>query len=439
MALLNKGDKIKLTGKTGAAIVEEFLAEGMQGEIYKVKYQGKYYALKYYKNVVNMATMRTIIQNNLEQGSPDKNFLWPLYITEMDHEKKTFGYLMELYDSTKFKPLKRFRYSGRTGVCFTNFDTLYTAAYNICKSFRKLHLSGYAYLDVSDSNIVADPKTGDILICDCDNCIPSITNLNPGIKGTPGFMAPEVLMGKNRPNRTSDYFSLAVLLFELFYVDHPLEGKATLSRPLTDELGAKMFGEYATFVMKPGKNPNGPVPGKTDVVLERWNGNLYPLDAKALFLHAFTTGLDARKRVSETEWIKMLVRMRGQTLVKGTQTRFFNVYKPEQLPANVYTAQCGNLRFILADGSKVYQPQLEEGMTEIVAETKEKDSFHKVVGTVFESPKNKHLLGLRNDQEGTIWYVTVPGRKQETVSYGEAIRISHGMKIMIHGKEVEVF
>jgi len=37
MALLNKGDKIKLTGKTGAAIVEEFLAEGMQGEIYKVK------------------------------------------------------------------------------------------------------------------------------------------------------------------------------------------------------------------------------------------------------------------------------------------------------------------------------------------------------------------------------------------------------------------
>ena len=33
MALLNKGDKVKLTGKSGDVIVEEFLAEGMQGEV----------------------------------------------------------------------------------------------------------------------------------------------------------------------------------------------------------------------------------------------------------------------------------------------------------------------------------------------------------------------------------------------------------------------
>lgn len=437
MALLKKGDKVKLTGKTGDVLVEEFLDEGMQGEIYKVKYQGKPYALKYYKNVVNIKKMRKIIQKNVNHGLPDKNFLWPLYVTEMDCEKNTFGYLMELYDTKKYKPLVDFRYSGRTGVHFATFDALYTAAYNICKSFRKLHLSGYAYLDISDHNIMADPKTGEVLICDCDNCVPSVSHLNPGILGTPGFMAPEILTGKSKPNRTSDYFSLAVLLFELFYVDHPLEGKMTLSRPLTDELGAKMFGEYATFVMKPGKNPNGPVPGKTDIVIERWNGNLYPWDTKALFLHAFTTGLDVRMRVMETEWIRMLVRMRGQTLVKGTKTQFFNAYRPETLPPNVYAARCGNLRFILTGGSKIYQPQLEDGTTEIMNNSEE-DSFHKVVGTVIESRNKKHPVALRNEQKGTVWHVTAEGKKPETISYGEAILISHGMKIMIHGKEVVV-
>lgn len=437
MALLNKGDKVKLDGKTGTVVVDEFLDEGMQGEIYKVTYQGKPYALKYYKNVVNIEKMHTIIQKNVAHGSPDKNFLWPLYITKMDHEKNTFGYLMELYDAKQYKPLVAFRYSGRTGVHFSTFDALYTAAYNICKSFRKLHLSGYAYLDISDHNILANPETGEILICDCDNCVPSVSHLNPGILGTPGFMAPEILTGKSKPNRTSDYFSLAVLLFELFYVDHPLEGKMTLSRPLTDELGAKMFGEYATFVMKPGKNPNGPVPGKTDTVIKRWNGNLYPLDTKALFLHAFTTGLDTRKRVPETEWIRMLVRMRGQTLVKGTETQFFNAHRPETLPPNVYAAQCGDLRFILTGGSKLYQPQLEDGTTEVMSDLEE-DSFHKVVGTVIESRKNKRLLGLRNDQKDTVWYATIPGKKQETISFGEAILLTHGLNVMIHGKEVVV-
>jgi len=61
-----------------------------------------------------------------------------------------------------------------------------------------------------------------------------------------------------------------------------------------------------------------------------------------------------------------------------------------------------------------------------------------IAHTVVESRKNKRLLGLRNDQKDTVWYAAIPGKKQETISFGEAILLTHGLTVMIHGKEVVV-
>ena len=38
-------------------------------------------------------------------------------------------------------------------------------------------------------------------------------------------MAPEIVTGKAKPSRNTDLFSLAVLLFYMFMLNHPLEGK----------------------------------------------------------------------------------------------------------------------------------------------------------------------------------------------------------------------
>ena len=439
MTMLACGDVIYLDDVYDQVVVQKFLDEGGQGEVYQVLFQGKPYALKYYKPGLKVDEMYNIIYSNMKKGAPDENFLWPLHITRKDPVRKSFGYLMELYDPARYKSLSEFRYSKRTGVAFATFDSMYNAAYNICKSFRKLHFSGYTYMDISDRNILADPNTGEVLICDCDNCIPSVSKLNPGIVGTPGFMAPEILMGECRPNRSSDQFSLAVLLFELFYVDHPLEGAATLSRPLTDQLGALMFGKYATFVMKPGKNPNGPVPGKTDTVIKRWNGNMYPEDMKEIFLRAFTTGLDKNGRLLETEWIRLLVKLRGQTLTRGTKSQFVNAYKQEALPKDAFAARCGNLRFVLAPGSSIYKTQLQDGEVNLnQLQGQDEDDFHKVVARVGASSAKERMVCIRNEMKDCTWQIASPKLKNHMAAFGDVVVLEHGMKIFIRGKVIHI-
>jgi hypothetical protein len=56
-------------------------------------------------------------------------------------------------------------------------------------------------------------------------------------------MAPEVVLGKSRPSRETDYFSLSVLLFYLFHIQHPLLGKKILSIRAWDlPAREKLFG-----------------------------------------------------------------------------------------------------------------------------------------------------------------------------------------------------
>ena len=87
---------------------------------------------------------------------------------------------------------------------------------------------GAKYQDISFGNLFFNPDNGDVLICDNDNV--SFDNSKPGgVLGTPGFMAPEIVRGEKRPSKDTDRYSLSVLLFYLFMVNHPLEGKLEAS------------------------------------------------------------------------------------------------------------------------------------------------------------------------------------------------------------------
>jgi serine/threonine protein kinase len=72
-----------------------------------------------------------------------------------------------------------------------------------------------------------------------------------GILGKARYMAPEIVLGKNMPDKYSDRYSLAVILFLLFYGGHPLEGKKVLSCScMTESYEKKFYGSeiygYAT-------------------------------------------------------------------------------------------------------------------------------------------------------------------------------------------------
>ena len=105
---------------------------------------------------------------------------------------------------------------------FKSFEAMVNAAMKICEGFKALHLSGLSYQDLNDGNFFIHPETGDVLICDNDNVAPE--GVTSGILGKARYMAPEVVTGKTMPNKYTDRYSLSVVLFLLFYANHPLEG-----------------------------------------------------------------------------------------------------------------------------------------------------------------------------------------------------------------------
>ena len=122
------------------------------------------------------------------------------------------------------------------------------------ESFRLLHLSGLCYRDVSLANVFFDPRTANIRICDVDNV--GIDDGSSKVLGTPLFMAPEIVRDtafRTFPSRSTDLHSLAVLLFFLLFMEHPLIGRK-VDRGLWDEQHALIhFGREPVFVLCPGR------------------------------------------------------------------------------------------------------------------------------------------------------------------------------------------
>jgi len=222
---------VRLTVGSGQeCIVEEFLGGGGQGEVYRVKIGSENYALKWYFNHNQTPQLKKSLSELVKRGSPSNNFLWPKLIIECE---KQFGYVMDLRPPEYEKSQK---------LLDRKFSLSYSKACNAClllaDSFRKLHINGLSYQDISWGNIFINPKDGNILICDNDNVTPHGSTV-AGIGGTYGFMAPEVVRGEKLPDTYTDMFSLAALMFQMLFLEHPLNGSRWADIACWGELAKK--------------------------------------------------------------------------------------------------------------------------------------------------------------------------------------------------------
>ncbi len=304
MIELSNNETVSLNGGGSATVIKE-LGRGGQGIVYLVKVNGEQKALKWYMNAPDDNFYHNL-EYNIAQKAPSPAFLWPERLT--DKQKGSYGYIMGLrpqnyYEFGQFLLLK---------IRFKSFFAVLNAAMMICEGFNKLHIKGYSYQDLNDGNFFINPDTGDVLICDNDKVMPQ--GRKSGIMGKARFMAPEVVAG-NAPDKSSDRYSLALLLFELFYFNHPLEGARVAACPCMTETNEKRFyGSEAIFIFDPNDKSNLPVRGLHNNVINRWS--LLPAILRDAFIKEFSQDClkNPTKRKIEREWQKVISSVRDSLI-----------------------------------------------------------------------------------------------------------------------------
>jgi serine/threonine protein kinase len=284
--------------------IEKFLGGGGQGEVYRADLGGRAVAVKWYFRRSATPQQRWLLEDLVRRPAPTSCFLWPI---EMVSDAKTpgFGYVMGLRES---------RYKGIVDLMKRriepSFRALITAGIQLADSYFQLHSAGLCYRDISFGNVFFDPNSGDVLICDNDN-VTINGGEQSGVLGTPKFMAPEVVRGEAVPSRDTDLYSLAVLLFYMLMVHHPLEGQRELQVKCMDLPAMnRLYGTDPVFIFDPKNDTNRPDPKFHRNAIEYWS--VYPETVRELFTRSFTAGLrnPQQGRVKETEWRSTMLQLR---------------------------------------------------------------------------------------------------------------------------------
>lgn len=409
--------------------VLSLLGSGGQGEVYEVECGGIHYALKWYFPDSATEEQKSILENLINKGAPDKMFLWPL---ELVKKEEIFGYIMPLRPKNYKSIVDMMKRKAEP-----SFYYLCKAAYNLVTGFEKLHSAGFSYRDISFGNVFFDPDNGDVLICDNDNAASSTVKCS--VRGTPRFMAPEIVRGEADPSHDTDLYSLAVLLFYMFMLSHPLDGKKESEIKCMDTAAMnKIYGSQPIFVYDPTDRSNRPVRGIHDNVIIYWG--LYPQELKDLFTQSFTTGLrEPNKRVIEKKWLDIIGNMMSciELCPKCGAEVFFDEAKV--LSKKEHT--CWNDRTVvkmpvyLAIGKK--RVLLHKDTKLFSHHTNSDYDMKKVVGSVVQNPKNPEIWGIRNESEESWEYISADG-SHRSVPPGKSAAIANGAKIRF-GKDTGEF
>lgn len=410
---LIKGAVIQFTdGTTG--IVDSKLGEGGQGEVYVINHGGQQKALKWYKDRPPSDFIENL-KKNAQRVAPDSSFLWPMAIAD---NNLGVGYVMNLAkrESKDFSKFLTNKYH------FKNEEAVISAALNLCIAFKKLHLQGLAYFDLNDGNFFINPDTGEVQIGDNDNVSPSSVNVS-NIAGKRGYMAPEVYMGGS-PNRYSDYDSLALVLFRLVFIDHPLHGKNMEKIScLTPKALNYLYGTNPIFIFDPENHENEASNDFSPNAIARWNG--VPEFVKSAFTKAFSNKLQhsPSDRLMESDWINIFQKWRSY-LNKCPHCGKPTYIEPQDR-GRCKECGCTMPIFWMQLGYKEYKP-LVSGQ-KIYASELGLDSYYEVVAGVVGAKNDNTILGLRNFSSFD-WSVT-HGIHNKIVKKGEAFRLADNVTV----------
>lgn len=430
--ILKPGQQVRTSSSRRNCVVEKFLGSGGQGEVYQAQLDGKPVALKWYHPASATPDQQKALETLIKIGAPSDRFLWP---TELATASATtgFGYVM---------PLRDRRYRSIVDLMKRRieptFRALATAGLELSHSYLQLHTKGLCYRDISFGNAFFDPNTGEILICDNDNV--AIDNQSQSaIYGTPRFMAPEIVRGDAVPSTQTDLFSLAVLLFYMFVMHHPLEGNKELAIKCLDLPAMKqLYGTEPLFIFDPDDNSNAPDPQHHRNALEFWT--VYPGFLREVFTKAFTDGIrdPQHGRVRESHWRAVMVRLRDSIIycthcnaenfhdTAEENDRCWSCRRQLRLPPRV---RIGKNFVMLNHDTFLFAHHVDE---------EKKYDFTQPVAAVTKHPVDPEIWGLKNLSPQT-WSATNHKGEVKDVSPGRSVTLALGTRINFGHAEGEIW
>jgi DNA-binding helix-hairpin-helix protein with protein kinase domain len=439
------GQKVLAETSKTHFVVKKKLGEGGQGAVFLVEGPHGTQALKWYvarqATEAQRAAIRYLVANGPPRGPASRRFVWPQDLVTAAGTQQ-FGYLMPLIDTDRFAELgqvwaRRKPTPGLDVLCEISFQT--------SNSYRALHLSGHCYRDISQGNLMFDPITGDVLICDNDNVG---INRQSGCQvwGTMQYMAPELVRGEaDHPSTETDLHSLAVLLFQLWVWHHPLHGTMEYNVRCWDDPARKtIYGITPVFIFDPTDNrnrlPNDPTYA---VAARRWA--LCPPSLQGLFLHAFTVGLrEPARRVTEGEWQGLFLQLKDG-VIRCPGCRAVNLWEPGMTALSCWNEKCrhavavpprmvfslpgGTHHLLLTRDAQVLRRHIDPAGPE--------DQASNVLGEMKQNPNNPAIWGLGN-LTSTPWTATATDGKSIEVPPQKSVPLAAGLKVNIGGTTGEI-
>lgn len=264
-----------------------------------------------------------------------------------------------------------------------------------------------------------------------------------GIKGTPRFMAPEVVRDEAPPSTRTDLFSLSVLLFYMFMMHHPLEGKREAAIKCFDlPAMTKLYGTEPVFVFDPVDDSNRPVVGYQQNAIEFWP--IYPQFLGDLFTKAFTGGLrdPQNGRVAESIWRGAMVRLRDSILYCAGCTAE-NFYDGDALKTDGKSKPCWSCRAELQLPPRI---RIGRGIVMLNHDTRlfphhvddqKPYDFSRAVAEVTRHPSDPRVWGLKN-VTNEKWVSTMTDGTVKDVDPGRSVTMGVGTKIHFGRSEGEI-
>lgn len=428
MNTFRPGQTVWLENASLRCEIKELLGSSCRGQVYHASVDGRDCALKWYFPHGATDEQRAALERLIHKGPPNDRFLWPLDIA-LCQGLSSFGYLM---------PPREPRYRGLAELMSRavdpTFKTLTTMALELADSFLRLHSLGFCYSDISFGAIFFDPVTGEISLCDNDAVAADGEGIG-GVSGTPRFMAPEIVREEARPTIGSDLHSLAVILFYMFMLHHPLEGRREREITCLDlPAMKKLYGTDALFIFDPKHGANRPVAGIHNNATLFWN--LYPGYVRDIFTRAFTEGLrDPGARVRESEWRTVFTRMYDQIFYCHTCGAENFLADEDDSTAPLVEQKCwfchdisippmrlllDRHSIVLNQDTLLYPHHLDANR---------RNDYSEILAEMVPHPRRPDAWGLKN-VSGQAWKTTPPsGAPLVEVPSGRSVSLVPGLRI----------